>query len=183
MSEIFSSGLNRTLNKMSATEIILLVVREGDRPGMGPQRSFGDEMFCLYRWMFQGHMYMGWSKPPLCSLYSVERYCTHSGPLGPHYFDLHGSSFEWNLDKIGWFSSDTLVVRASFPSDDQVDSPFLSQILFNLLDLLWIWSLKLLWKSPAWVWVRKALCSCVYQWYYSKCLLVWCTRQCLSHKT
>ena len=29
MSEIFSSGLNRTLNKMSATEIILLVVREG----------------------------------------------------------------------------------------------------------------------------------------------------------
>ena len=49
MSEIFSSGLNRTLNKMSATEIILLVVREGYRPGMGPQRSFGDEMFCLYR--------------------------------------------------------------------------------------------------------------------------------------
>ena len=100
MSEIFSSGLNRTLNKMSATEIILLVVREGYRPGMGPQRSFGDKMFCLYRWMFQGHMYMGWSKPPLCSLYSVEGYCTHSGPLGPHYFHLHGSSFEWNCWQI-----------------------------------------------------------------------------------
>lgn len=101
-------------------------------------------------------------------------------------FNVEGSSFEWNLDKTGWFSSDTLVVRASFPSGDQVDSPFLSQILFNLLNvnhLLWIWSLRLLWKSPAWVWVRKALCSCVYQWYYSKCLLVWCTGQCLSHKT
>ncbi|MXQ91231.1 hypothetical protein E5288_WYG009478 [Bos mutus] len=47
------------------------------------------------------------------------------------------------IEEAGWFSSDTLVVRASFPSGDQVDSPFLSQILFNLLDvnhLLWIWS-------------------------------------------
>ena len=49
---------------MSVTEIILLIVREGDRPGMGPQRSFGDEMFCLYRWMFQGHAHMDWSNHP-----------------------------------------------------------------------------------------------------------------------
>ena len=33
---------------MTAKEIILLVVREGDRPGMGPQRSFGDEMFSFF---------------------------------------------------------------------------------------------------------------------------------------
>ena len=49
---------------MTATEIILLVVREGDRPGMGPQRSFGDEMFSViigeysmgtYLWIDQNH--------------------------------------------------------------------------------------------------------------------------------
>ena len=33
---------------MTAKEIILLIVREGDRPGMGPQRSFGDEMFSFF---------------------------------------------------------------------------------------------------------------------------------------